>query len=85
MESAPTQTSGQSRVDDVSCPTGMLATGGGGSVVPLDNSQPLPQLTESQPVGSQSQPTTWEVAAWSAVPSAQWRLYIYVMCAQLDS
>jgi Collagen triple helix repeat (20 copies) len=85
VESAPTQTSGQSRVVDVSCPTGMLATGGGGSIVPLDDSQPLPQLTESQPVGSQSQPATWEVAAWSAVPSAQWRLYIYVMCAQVDS
>jgi hypothetical protein len=42
--------------------------GGGGSVVPLDSSQPRPQLTESQPVGSQSQPTTWEVGAWSAVP-----------------
>jgi Collagen triple helix repeat (20 copies) len=85
VESAPTQSTGQSRVEDVSCPAGMLATGGGGSIIPLDNSQPLPQLTESEPVGSQSQPTTWEVAAWSAVPSAQWELFIYVMCAQVDS
>ena len=54
-------------------------------MVPLDSSQPLPQLTESQPVGSQSQPTTWEVGAWSAVPTAQWELFVYVMCAQLDS
>jgi hypothetical protein len=85
VESAPTQSTGQSRVEDVSCPTGMLATGGGGSIIPLDNSQPLPQLTESQPVGSQTAPTTWEVAAWSAVPSAQWELFIYVMCATVDS
>jgi Collagen triple helix repeat (20 copies) len=85
VESAPTQSTGQSRVEDVRCPAGTLATGGGGTVVPLDNSQPLPQLTESQPVGSQTQPTTWEIAAWSAVPSAQWELFIYVMCAQVDS
>jgi hypothetical protein len=85
VESAPTQTMGQSRVEDLSCPTGTLATGGGGSIIPLDNSQPLPQLTESQPVGSQTSPTTWEVAAWSAVPGAEWELFIYVMCATIDS
>ena len=65
----------------MSCPTGMLATGGGGSIIPLDDPQPLPQLTESQPVGSQTTATTWEVAAWSAVPSAEWELFVYVMCA----
>ncbi len=69
----------------MSCPTGMLATGGGGSIIPLDDPQPLPQLTESQPVGSQTTPTTWEVAAWSAVPSAEWELFVYVMCATIDS
>ena len=54
-------------------------------MVPLDSSQPLPQLTESQPVGSQSHPMTWEVGAWSAVPAAKWELFIYVMCAEVDS
>jgi hypothetical protein len=85
FETAPTQSTGQSRVEDVSCPAGMLATGGGGSVIPLDSSQPLPQITESQPVGSQTTPTTWEAEAWSAVPSAEWEFFVYVMCATVDS
>jgi hypothetical protein len=58
----------------------MLATGGGAQITTDDTSTPKPQLLSSQPVGNLSAPTTWEVHAWSAVPSAQWRLYVFVMC-----
>jgi hypothetical protein len=60
----------------------MLATGGGGKIVTDDSSTPEPQLLSSQPVGSQTTPTTWEVHAWSSVPAAQWRLFVFVMCVQ---
>jgi hypothetical protein len=80
VESAPSQESGQDRTEDVSCPAGMLATGGGGEVITDDNVTPKPQLLSSQPVGDHDTPTTWEVHAWSPVPSAQWRLLVFVMC-----
>jgi hypothetical protein len=82
-ESAPTQTTGQSRTVDVSCPAGTVPTGGGAWINPLDSSTPLPQLTESAPLGTAAAPSGWEVEAWSAVPSAQWTVFAYVMCAPL--
>jgi hypothetical protein len=84
VESAPTDETGQDRVVDVSCPTGMRATGGGGEVFLLDDLLPKPQITGSHPIGSDFlNPTTWEVQAWSAVPAAHWQLRAWVMCAQL--
>jgi hypothetical protein len=79
-ESAPTQLTGQSRTVDVNCPSGTVATGGGGFITPHDSSVPLPQLTESAPLGSLSAPSGWEVEAWSALPAAQWTVFAYVMC-----
>jgi hypothetical protein len=82
VESSPADETGQDRTEDVSCPTGMLATGGGGQIITDDSSTPKPQLMSSQPVGIHSAPNTWEVHAWSLVPSAQWRLFVFVMCIQ---
>jgi hypothetical protein len=80
VESAPQLETGQDRTEDVSCPAGMLATGGGAQITTDDSLLPKPQLLSSQPVGNLSAPTTWEVHAWSAVAAAQWRLYVFVMC-----
>ncbi len=80
VESAPQQETGQDRTEDVSCPTGMLATGGGAEIITDDSSTPKPQLLASQPSGGLASPTTWEVHAWSSNPSAQWRLYVFVVC-----
>jgi hypothetical protein len=85
VESAPTQLTGQSRTVDVNCPSGTVATGGGGFINPQDSSVPLPQLTESAPLGSFAAPSGWEVQAWSAVPAAQWTVFAYAMCATLNN
>jgi Collagen triple helix repeat (20 copies) len=80
IESSPQQETGQDRTEDVSCPAGELAIGGGGEIVTDDDLSPKPQLLASQPAGSQTTPTTWEVHAWSSVPDAHWRLYVFVNC-----
>jgi hypothetical protein len=80
IESSPQQETGQDRTEDVSCPAGELAIGGGGEIVTDDDLSPKPQLLASQPAGSQTTQTTWEVHAWSSVPDAHWRLYVFVNC-----
>ena len=80
VESAPQLDMGQDRIVDVTCPAGMLASGGGGQITTGDNQLPKPQILSSQPIGNLATPTTWEVHAWSSVPSALWPLYAFVMC-----
>jgi hypothetical protein len=79
VESAPQQEVGQDRTEDVSCPAGKVVSGGGEQIVTDDASLPKPQVFTSQPVGA-FPANAWEVHAWSAVPDARWRLYVFALC-----
>jgi hypothetical protein len=79
VESSPQQEIGQDRTVDVSCPAGMVVSGGGERILTDDASLPKPQVLTSHPLGA-FPANAWEAQAWSAVPGAQWRLYVFALC-----
>jgi hypothetical protein len=67
-------------VQEVSCPTGKIATGGGGNVASASASENV-GLNQSNPIGPVSGPTGWHAQAEQfATGTTNWTLTAYVVC-----
>ncbi len=70
------------KAQDVMCPAGELATGGGSNIVPTSG-QPRPPVSIglSMAVEQSQKPVGWSVEAFKVSPSnAPWTLVAYVIC-----
>jgi Collagen triple helix repeat (20 copies) len=79
--SAPTDTAPQDRAVTATCPAGEVATGGGGTVVPISPANPVAFIYQSTPTNPSNGPTGWIVRAYSSDPAATWQLQATVTCA----
>jgi len=79
--SAPTDTTPQDRTVTATCPAGEVATGGGGTVVPISPATPAAFIYQSTPTNPSNGPTGWTVRAFSSDPNATWQLQATVTCA----